>query len=135
MKKSIQCLYLFWYMIVFIIKLFKFVNNVVLKPLYTCMLLVMDMNYRWFGKSHKTYHVVQFYGLMFNTRNFAGKTLFEIGMDRYDLIKIWHIKFVGSCTLNVSLNETIIYLYPNLWYYLLMLICKINGQVKATNLS
>lgn len=104
---SIECLF-FWYLLksedrqyekkhsvlifilvhVFIIKLFKFVNNVVLKPLYTCMLLVMDMNYRWFGKSHKTYHVVQFCGLMFSTRNFAGKTLFEIGLDRYDLIKI-----------------------------------------------
>lgn len=47
---------------VFIIKLFKFVNNVVLKPLYTC--------YRW--NSHKTYHVVQFCGLTFSTRNFAG---------------------------------------------------------------
>lgn len=123
MKKSIQCLYLFWYMIVFIIKLFKFVNNVVLKPLYTC--------YRW--NSHKTYHVVQFCGLMFSTRNFAGKTLFEIGMDRYDLIKIWHVKSVGSCTLNISLNEIIIYLYPNLWYYLLMLICmnvKLMGKLR-----
>lgn len=64
---------------VLIIKLFKFVNNVVLKPLYTCMLFVMDVNYRW--NSHKTYHVVQFCGLMFSTRN-VGKTLFEIAMDR-----------------------------------------------------